>query len=450
MEGAFGMAVVNSAPQQGGWVVLKGKIHLVFFSVFIFSLFLSLTSPVWPSFPEEGLTARAAFLMDAVTGRVLYQREYDLPLPPASTTKIVTAIVVLESERSRKDLLRVTKTATRIPPSKLRLRPGQATSIEDLLYGVLLSSANDASLVLAEGIAGSIARFAEMMTIKAREIGAINSRFTNPHGLTAPGHYSSAKDMALIFNYGLKNPTFRNIVQTKTSSVSLISSGKTKRVRRISIRNHNRLLWNFDGAIGGKTGYTYAAQKTFVGGASRNGVTLIVSIMGSRDLWGDARKLLEYGFQHYDTLKVASAISPPPSSDEQVILSREKPSSPLFSWEEERIVRSFNGYILQIASFRDRDRAESLQRRIMEGGYQAFLEKAPLSNGDTTYRVRVGPYLRLIDAQEAAWEIESKIGSRAIIIPASSAAESAEKSSQSSQPYLPNQGTLGPAQEVSS
>lgn len=423
------MAVLNSAPQKGGWTVLKGKIHPVFLSILIFSLFLSLGSPVWASFHEKRLTARAAFLMDAVSGQVLYQREPDLPLPPASTTKIVTGIVVLESERFRKDLLHVTKTATRIRSSKLRLRPGQAMSIEDLLYSMLLSSANDASLVLAEGIGGSVSRVAEMMTLKAHKIGAMNSRFTNPHGLTAPGHYSTARDMALLFNYALKNPTFREIVQTKTSTVSPISSGKIKRPRQIPIRNYNRLLWNFEGAIGGKTGYTYAAQGTFVGGASRNGLTLIVSVMGSRDLWGDTRRLLEYGFQNNETLKVVSAISPPSFSDEQAILRQEKPSSPLFSLEEERKLRTSNGFILQVASFRERDRAESLKRRIMEGGYQAFLEKGPLSNGETAYRVRVGPYSELIHAQEGAREIESVSGFRAIIIPASSATESAEKSS---------------------
>ncbi|MEK7378132.1 MAG: serine hydrolase, partial [Candidatus Binatota bacterium] len=199
------------------------------------------------------LTARSAFLVDATTGQVLYQREPDLPLPPASTTKIVTAIVALESDRRGKDLLSVTKSATHVPSSKLYLRPGQAMTIDDLLYGLLLSSANDASLVLAEGIAGSVARFAEMMTNKAREIGATNSRFTNPHGLTAPEHYSTARDMALIFNYAMKNPAFREIVQTKTSSVSSVSSAKTQKVRHIAIRNHNRLLWDFERAIGGKT-----------------------------------------------------------------------------------------------------------------------------------------------------------------------------------------------------
>ena len=375
------------------------------------------------------LTARSAFLVDATTGQVLYQREPDLPLPPASTTKIVTAIVALESDRRGKDLLSVTKSATHVPSSKLYLRPGQAMTIDDLLYGLLLSSANDASLVLAEGIAGSVARFAEMMTNKAREIGATNSRFTNPHGLTAPEHYSTARDMALIFNYAMKNPAFREIVQTKTSSVSSVSSAKTQKVRHIAIRNHNRLLWNFDGAIGGKTGYTYAAQKTFVGGASRNGATLIVSILGSRDLWGDARRLLEYGLTNYETLRTVSPTSAPVFSDGQISPWKEKPSSPLFSWEEERRVHSSSGYVLQIASFRERDRAESLQRSITEGGYQSFLEKVLLNNGETTYRVRVGPYPQLTHAQEAAREIENKSGFRAIIIPVAAVAPPAERPS---------------------
>jgi len=365
--------------------------------------------------------------MDAITGQALYQREPDLPLPPASTTKIVTAIVTLESQRNAKDLLPVTKTATGVPSSKLYLRPGQAMTIGDLLYSVLLSSANDASLVLAEGIAGSVARFAEMMTLKAREIGAISSHFTNPHGLTAPGHYSTARDMALMFNYAMKNPDFREIVQTKTNSVRSISTGKTKKSQLIPIRNHNRLLWNFAGAIGGKTGYTYAAQKCFVGGVSRNGLTLIVSVLGSRDLWKDTTRLLEYGLRNHEALKVTSPALAPFLPNSSTIVSHERPSSPLFSWEEENRLRSADGYILQIASFRERDRAESLQKRIVEGGLQAYLETGSLTNGEITYRVKVGPYPELIHAQEAAREIESRSGFRAIIFPVSSAAEPAEK-----------------------
>lgn len=377
------------------------------------------------SFPDEELTARAAFLMDGATGQVLYQREPDLPLPPASTTKIITAIVALESEKRKNDLLSVTKSATRVPSSKLYLRPGQAMTIRDLLYSVLLSSANDASLVLAEGIAGSVARFAHMMTLKAREIGALHSHFANPHGLTAPEHYSTARDMALIFNYAMKNPAFREIVQTKTGSVSSISSGKVKRVRHFPVRNHNRLLWTFDGAIGGKTGYTLAAQKCFVGGVSRNGVTLIVSVLGSRDLWRDTRKLLEYGFENYPTLSVDSQRpETPPAVDGHLIVSKGKPSSPLFSWEEENRASSAAGYLVQVASFHERDRAEALQKSIFARGHEAFVEKAVTPTGESTYRVRVGPYPELVNAQDAAREIESQSGFRPIIIPAETAKKS--------------------------
>ncbi|MGH7830349.1 MAG: SPOR domain-containing protein [Candidatus Binatia bacterium] len=363
------------------------------------------------------MTARAAFLMDGTTGEVLYQREPDLPLPPASTTKIVAAIVALESG-SLKGIVPVSRTATRVPSSKIGLRPGQAMSIRDLLYGLLLSSANDASLVLAEGIAGSVAHFAEMMTRKAREIGAKNSHFVNPHGLTAPGHYSTARDMALLFNYAIKHPEFRKIIQTKTSSVRLISTGKAKRpmARQITLRSHNRLLWGFDGAIGGKTGYTIAAQKTFVGGASRNGTTLIVSVLGSRNLWGDTKKLLEYGFDTHQGVTVASTAPSPSLSNGHSLSVREKPSSPLFSWEEEQRVQSSNGYFLQVASFRERERAESLQKKIIEDGYRAYVEAAPLDNGETAYRIRVGPYPQLAYAQEVAREIEKENGFRAIIV----------------------------------
>jgi len=388
-----------------------------------------LASPVWSFFSEESLTARSAFLLDLTTGQVLYQREPDLPLPPASTTKIVTAIVALESHRRGKDLLSVTKTATRVPSSKLYLRPGQTMSVEDLLYGLLLSSANDASLVLAEGIAGSVERFAEMMTDKAREIGAANSHFTNPHGLTAPEHYSTARDMALLFNYAMKNPAFREIVRTKTSSVSSISAGKVRKVRHIQVRNHNRLLWSFEGAIGGKTGYTHAAQKCFVGAVSRNGVTLIVSMLGSRDLWGDTKRLLEYGLENYETLRVAARPAAPSRSGGQVAFAADKPAAPLLSWEEEKRIHSINGYLLQIASFRERERAESLQKSITEEGYPSFLEQGSLQNGETTYRVRIGPYTELSDAQEAAREIENKSGFRAIIIPAAAVTPSPEKPS---------------------
>jgi D-alanyl-D-alanine carboxypeptidase len=362
--------------------------------------------------------------MDAATGKILYQRDPDLRLPPASTTKIVTAIVALESGRKLHELLTVSKMATRVPASKLYLRPGQSITIEHLLYGILLSSANDASMVLAEGVSGSIERFTDIMTKKAHEIGAANSHFTNPHGLTAPDHYSTARDLAVLFRYAMKNATFREVVQTKISSVSSNSMVRKRNVaRRISVRNHNRLLWNFDGAIGGKTGYTLAAQKCFVGAVTRNGLTLIVAILGARNLWGDTRELLEYGFDHYQTLKAATVPAGKTSTNEQVNLRPEQIASIITRPQE---VQNSNGYLLQVGSFRERDRAEILAKQFSENGFEAFVEKISLTEAQPSYRVRVGPYAELLEAQEIAQEILTKSGIRALILPAPAQPENSD------------------------
>jgi len=357
--------------------------------------------------------------MDAATGKILYQKEADLRLPPASTTKVMTAILTLESGRKLSDSLSVSKEATRVPASKLYLRPGQSLTIEELLYGIMLASANDASMVLAEGIGGSVEHFAELMTKKANELGATNSHFTNPHGLTAPDHYSTARDLAILFRYAMRNATFREIVQTKFSSVSTTAVVRKKVVpRRISVRNHNRLLWNYDGALGGKTGYTYAAQKCFVGAVQRNGVTLNVSILGARDQWGDTKRLLEYGFDNYETLKM----TPQPGgksavNEQQVSIRSERVSAFTGKPSENSQARISQGYLLQIGSFRERDRAESLSRQIAEKGYEVFVEQIMFNRNEFAYRVRVGPYPEFLSAQEAAQEIFSKSGHRAMILP---------------------------------
>lgn len=358
--------------------------------------------------------------MDAKTGKVLYQKNADIPLPPASTTKVLTAILTLESQKRSNDRLIVSKAATRVPASKLYLKPGQMVTIEDLLYGVLLASANDASVVLAEGIGGSVERFAEIMTKKAHDLGATNTRFSNPHGLTAADHFSTARDLALIFRYAMKNPRFRQIVHTKMSSVSSVSPGKkSARTRRISVRNHNRLLWNYDGAIGGKTGYTYAAQKCYVGAVERDGVTLIVSLLGSRDLWGDTKRLLEYGFDNYQALNTLS-----PAAARSITTQRGNPDAAKLSAlvampQEEAAVRPLiDGYVLQVASFREQNRAEALLRAFSEKGFDAFVEKTSLSDkGETSYRVRLGPYAELSEAQHMLKEVLEESGHRAIVLP---------------------------------
>jgi D-alanyl-D-alanine carboxypeptidase (penicillin-binding protein 5/6) len=356
--------------------------------------------------------------MDAATGRILYQKEPDLRLPPASTTKVATAILALESGRSLSQTLTVSKEATRVPASKLYLRPGQSVTIEELLYGIMLASANDASIVLAEGIGGSVERFTELMTKKAHQIGATNTHFTNPHGLTAADHYSTARDLAMIFRYAMKNPRFREIVQTKFSSVSTTAMVRKKLVpRRISVRNHNRLLWGYEGALGGKTGYTFAAQKCFVGAVQRNGATLIIAILGARDQWGDTKRLLEYGFDHYDSLKTSPPAEKRPLIEAPVTPQLERAPTVLESSHGSRPAKPLDGYVLQLATFRERERAELLSRQMSDKGFRTFVEQALLAPGDTAYRVRLGPYSELLTARETAQDILAKSGYRVLILP---------------------------------
>lgn len=356
--------------------------------------------------------------MDAATGNILYQHEADLRLPPASTTKVMTAILTLESGRKLTETLTVSKAATRVPATKLYLRPGQTLTIEDLLYGIMLSSANDASIVLAEGIGGSVEEFAELMTKRAHELGAANSQFTNPNGLTDTDHFSTARDLAILFRYAMRNATFREIVQTKISSVTSNTIVKKKTVaRRISVRNHNRLLWNFNGAIGGKTGYTQAAQKCFVGAVTRNGVTLIVAILGARDQWGDTKRLLEYGFDNYESLKGAAQPGGKTAPTEPASIHAEGISPLMAVPREGSRSQAVNGYVLQVGVFRERERAESLLKQFSDKGWEGFVEKTLLSQGQTAYRVRFGPYSDLGEAQQTAQEILHKSGYPALIMP---------------------------------
>jgi D-alanyl-D-alanine carboxypeptidase len=383
--------------QQGGRQPLRNSTHRSILPVIVLLFVFFFPSSVWPNFPEKRLTARAAFLVNTATGQVLYQRNPDLKLPPASATKVATAVVALEHGELHDNLL-VSKKVSKVPSLRIGLRYGQSMSVQDLLYSALLYSANDASVVLAEGIAGSVADFAELMTRKAHDLGANNTQFKNPHGLTTPGHFSSAKDMALIFTYAMKNPDFRAIVQTKRKTVNLISAGRKRRVRRIPLRNKNRLLWNFNGAIGGKTGYTRAAKRCFVGAVARNGVTLVVSILGSRALWTDAKRLLEYGFRTHKKIPTQKVKSP-------------------------------NGFIVQVASLLGEDRAESLRKRIEKNGYQAYVEKAYPVKNQATYRVRIGPYTEWIHAQKAAQQLENSNGLKAIILFTSPAATTVSNNS---------------------
>jgi D-alanyl-D-alanine carboxypeptidase (penicillin-binding protein 5/6) len=250
---------------------------------------------------EPYITARAAIIMDAATGEVVWERNSDEPLPPASTTKVMTAILALESNRLDESF-RVSQEAAETPPSKINLRPGQRMRLKNLLYAVLLNSANDAAEVVAEGLDGSEEVFAAHMTARARELGARTAHFANPHGLTAPGHEASAKDLAVIFRHGLDLPLFREILETRSVQVPVESSG----IQWVSLHSHNRLLTGGAYQVIGKTGFTLPARRCFVGAADHGDRELIIALLGANDLWGDAQRLLAHEFGEAPPVLMAS------------------------------------------------------------------------------------------------------------------------------------------------
>ncbi|HHW18138.1 MAG TPA: D-alanyl-D-alanine carboxypeptidase [Firmicutes bacterium] len=253
-----------------------------------------------PQPPE--VSCDAALLMEWHTGAVLFEKNGFKRMHPASLTKMMTALVALERGRLD-DLVRVSYEAASQPGSTMYLKEGDVFTLEDLLFGLMLNSGNDAAWAIAEHIGkGSPEDFFQLMNSRAREIGAINTRFKNPHGLTDPNHYTTAFDLALIARTCLKHPYFQRLVATKEKDV--IEAGKQV---KISLYNTNRLLWLRPGADGVKTGTTEAAGQCLVASATKDGMRLIVVILDSQDRWSDAQCLLDYGFSNYRLAKVASA-----------------------------------------------------------------------------------------------------------------------------------------------
>ena len=238
--------------------------------------------------------AAAAVLMDAGSGRVLYEQNAHEPLPIASITKLMTALVALESGRALDEAVTILPQWTGAEGSSLYLRPGEVLTLEDLLYGLLLHSGNDAALAVAEYCAGSVETFVEQMNRWAGELGMEDTHFANPSGLDGEDHASSAYDMALLARACLDNETLQQMVSTK--SVTL--EGRV-------LTNHNKLLWRYEGCIGLKTGYTSTAGRTLVTAAEREGLTLVCVTLNDPDDWADHVALLNGGFDQYQAETVA-------------------------------------------------------------------------------------------------------------------------------------------------
>ncbi len=274
------------------------------------------------SAPE--VAARAAVLMNPVTGEVLFAKEPHLRLPPASTTKVLTALVALD-RLDPNARLPVSAQAASTAPSRIGLRAGEVVSTQDLMYGLLLKSGNDAAETLAEAVGGSVYQFAGLMNAKAGQIGARDSHFTNPHGLPDDDHYTTVYDLALIFRQAMHYPMFADIVRTRSAALRIESGQEGLRGdwRMVPVHNTNRLLASYEGVRGGKTGFTFKARHCFVGEADRGGIPLIVAIFNSPSrgtLWQDARNLLDYGFARY------GLAPPPPVQAEPPVMIRHMPA----------------------------------------------------------------------------------------------------------------------------
>lgn len=240
------------------------------------------------------MTSASSFaLLDPMSGELLAQQDADTRRPMASTTKIMTALLVLEL-CDPKETVRVPAEAVGVEGSSIYLYKDERITVETLLYGLMLSSANDAATALAIHAAGSVAEFAALMNQKAVLLGLTSTHFCNPHGLHEAEHYTTARDLAKLTAAALKNPTFAEIVSTKRYS-ALQSDTDASRL----FLNHNRLLRSFEGAIGVKTGYTKTSGRCLVSAAARDGLTLIAVTLNAPNDWRDHTALLEWGFSQY-------------------------------------------------------------------------------------------------------------------------------------------------------
>lgn len=270
--------------------------------VLAFLVCLGLWEQTAAAMPPPTVTADAAVLMDATTGEVLYDKNMHQRRPPASTTKILTAIIAMESGRLDEEVT-VSSQAAATPGSSMRLFAGQRILLRELVAGLLMKSGNDAAVAIAQHLAGSVDAFAALMNQKAAALGALDSHFRNPHGLSQPGHYTSAFDLAWLARWALQNPEFRAIVASKQMTVDWLDTKGHEKTQQL--HNTNQLLWSLEGADGVKTGTTSQAGQCLVASATRGDQQLIAVVLHSSARWYDATKLLQYGFANYDLYSYA-------------------------------------------------------------------------------------------------------------------------------------------------
>lgn len=236
------------------------------------------------------ISAKSACLMTADTYEIIYEKYSDMKLPMASTTKMMTALLAAESDKWD-EVATVSLNAQNQIGSKIYLKENDKMPLSNLVAGMLLNSGNDAAVAVAEHISGDVQSFAEEMNIYAEKIGAKNTSFDNPSGLDDESHYSTAYDLALIASEVIKSERLSPIIKSKELKISNLSGEVTY------LRNHNKLLWTYEGMLGVKTGFTKKAGRCLVTAAERDGVTLIAVTLSAPNDWEDHKKMLDYGFE---------------------------------------------------------------------------------------------------------------------------------------------------------
>lgn len=262
---------------------------------------VSLTQPIYADpLPEfSGTSAHAACLIDAKSGAVLYSYNSDKRLPMASTTKIMTALTVLETLDPETEIT-VPKEACGVEGSSIYLYPQEKITVKNLLYGLMLESGNDAASALAYACCGSEEEFAKLMNGKAHGLGLIDTNFTNPHGLPDENHYTTAYELALIAAKALENDDFRTIASTASYSCKVEGKNASR-----FFSNHNRLLRTYNGCIGVKTGFTKTAGRCLVSAAERDGKRYVAVTLGDGNDWQDHTSLLDFAFENFGCAEIA-------------------------------------------------------------------------------------------------------------------------------------------------
>ena len=273
---------------------------------FFLALSCLISCGLFPTLAESSeqapsVSAQSAILIDAINQTVLYQKNADEILPMASTTKIMTAMVAL-TQMPQEACITIDERSVGVEGSSIYLTAGEELTLEQLLYALLLESANDAATAIAIGVAGSVEQFADKMNLAAQELGLESTSFQNPHGLDAEGHHTTARELAAITAAALEIPEFRTIVSTRKTT---IPHDGTDGVRLLI--NHNRLLREYDGTIGVKTGFTKRSGRCLVSAAERNGARLVAVTLNDPDDWRDHTAMLDYGFSQMATIDLCDA-----------------------------------------------------------------------------------------------------------------------------------------------